>query len=103
MFAPTVLLTSSDRSLMGSIGDLVGSIDSLRLEVVPTVDLACDRVGREDVSLVVAHLDEDRGVAEATRLLQAIALARPAIAVVVVADGYHAAQALAMLRLGVAD
>ena len=38
-----------------------------------------------------------------TRLLQAIAMTNPSVVTLVLSDRYHAEQALALLRLGVAD
>lgn len=103
MFSPTVLLASSDPSLKESVGGLIGLIYPLCLEVAPTIGAACDLVDREDVLLVVVHLEEGSSVAEVTRLLQTIVIARRSIITLIVSDRYHAAQALAMLRLGVVD
>jgi len=75
MLRPTVLLASSDPSLTDSVGSLIDAIHPLRLVVAATIGAACNQVDREDVLLVVAHLDEGSCVTEVTRLLQTIAIA----------------------------
>jgi DNA-binding NtrC family response regulator len=102
-FTPTVLLVSSDASLIDAVGGLVSSVESLRLEVVANVTQACDMAGRADVLMVIAHLDEVGSAADVTRLLQTVAIANPRAVTMVVSDEYHASQALAMLKLGAAD
>jgi DNA-binding NtrC family response regulator len=103
MLDPTVLLASSDRSLVQSIGGILSSTERLRLEVAPGLDQACDRVGRDGVLLVLAHLGEESSVTGITRLLQTISITNPSAKLLVLSDRYHAEQALALLRLGVAD
>ncbi len=103
MLDPTVLLASSDRSLVESMGGILSTMERLRLEVASGIDQACDRVGRDDVLLVLAHLGEESPVAGITRLLQTIAITNPSAKLLVLSDRYHAEQALALLRLGVAD
>lgn len=103
MLDPTVLLASSDRSLTESVGGILSTTERLRLEVAPGIDQACDRLGHDDVLLVLAHLGEESPVAGITRLLQTISITNPAAKLLVLSDRYHAEQALALLRLGVAD
>src|SRR3954469_9402812 len=103
MIHPTVLLVSSDDSLIESVGSVVRAIEPLRLVTLPAADEAAGRAGRGDLSLVVVHLAEGGRVADVDRLVRAIASAQPPVASVVVCDHYRAAEALAMLKLGVAD
>src|SRR4051794_11557731 len=103
MFAPTTLLASRDAALIGAVREATKSLDRLGLEVVPTATMACDQVGRGDVLLVIVHLEEAASVGEVTRLLQTIALTSPSVVTLVVSDRHHPEQALALLRLGVAD
>lgn len=100
---PTVLLASSDGSLVRAVEGALASIKALRLEVAPGMGEAGDRVGRDGVLLVLAHLGEESCVSGITRLLQTISIANPSAKVLVLGDRYHAEQALALLRLGVAD
>lgn len=103
MLDPTVLLASSDRALVKSIGGVLSSTERVRLEVAPGIDQACDRVGCDGVLLVLAHLGEGSSVTGITRLLQMISITNPSAKLLVLSDRYHAEQALALLRLGVAD
>lgn len=103
MLDPTVLLASPDPSLVKAAEGVLATIEKVRLEVVSGIDQACDRVGRDGVLLVLAHLGEESCVSGVTRLLQMISLTNPSAKLLVISDRYHAEQALALLRLGVAD
>jgi DNA-binding NtrC family response regulator len=102
MFTSTILLITSDRSLMESVKGSVDPVESLELRVIATVD----QVGEEmagDVSLIIAHLEDGGDASDVTRLVRRIAIESPGVATLVVDDSYQPAQALAMLRLGAAD
>ena len=99
----TMLLISSDPTLVASVEETVASIDALDLEIVEDVDQAGLSLGRGKILVVVYHLNEARSVTGLTRLLQEIALEKRRVSVLVVSDTHRPAQALALLRLGVAD
>ena len=98
-----MLLVSTDPTLVASVEDTVASIAALDLEVVEDVDQAGLSLGRGKVLVVVYHLNEARCVTGLTRLLQEIALEKRRVSVLVVSDTHRPAQALALLRIGVAD
>jgi two-component system response regulator HydG len=99
----TLLLISSDGTLIESVKRTVESIDRLDLEVTGDVSQACARVGRSDVLVVVYHLREAHGVTAVPRLLQAMALGNRSVGMLVVSEDHHPAQGLGLLRLGVVD
>jgi two-component system response regulator HydG len=98
-----MLLISTDPTLVASVGETVASIATLDLEVVEDVDQAGLSLERGEILVVVYHLNEGRCVTGLTRLLQEIALEKRRVSVLVVSDSHRPAQALALLRLGVAD
>jgi DNA-binding NtrC family response regulator len=99
----TLLLISSDETLVESVEEAVESIDGFDLEVLADVNQACGNVGRRDVLVVVYHLTEGTAVTGVPRLLQAAALGNRSIGILVVSEVHHPAQGLALLRLGVVD
>jgi DNA-binding NtrC family response regulator len=99
----TMMLISSDPSLVGSVGEVVRSIGGFGLEVFEDVEQVCLQVGRDDVVIVLYHLDERSSVASVTRLLQTISIKKPSVITLVVSDEHRSEQGLALLRLGVAD
>jgi DNA-binding NtrC family response regulator len=99
----TMMLISSDPSLVRSVGEVVRSIGGFVLEVFEDVDQVCLQVGREDVVIVLFHLDERSSVASVTRLLQTISIEKPSVITLVISDEHRSEQGLALLRLGVAD
>jgi two-component system response regulator HydG len=98
-----MLLISTDSTLVASVGEAVESINGLDLKVVDDVDRAGLMIGSGKILVVVYHLNEDRSVTGVTRLLQTIALERPGVSMLVVSETHRPTQALALLRLGVAD
>jgi DNA-binding NtrC family response regulator len=99
----TMVLISSDPSLVGSVGEVVRSIGDFALEVFEDVEQVCLQVGREDVVIVLYHLDERSSVASVTRLLQTISIVKPSVITLVISDEHRSEQGLALLRLGAAD
>jgi DNA-binding NtrC family response regulator len=99
----TLLLISSDGTLIESVEKTVESIDGLDLDVSEDVSQACARVGRSDVLVVVYHLNKAHEVTGVPRLLQAMALGNRSVGMLVVSQDHHPAQGLASLRLGVVD
>jgi two-component system response regulator HydG len=99
----TLLLISTDPTLIESVEETVESIDGLDLEVIQGVNEACLSVGRRDVLVVVCHLREAGEATGVPRLLQAMALGNRSAGMLVVSEAHHPAQGLALLRLGVVD
>jgi len=99
----TMMLISSDPSLVRSVAEVVNSIGGFALEVFEEVEQVCTQVGREDVLIVLYHLKEGGSVAGVTRLLQTISIKQPSIITLVLSDDHRSEQGLALLRLGVAD
>jgi two-component system response regulator HydG len=99
----TLLLISTDPTLIESVEETVESIDGLDLEVIQGVNEACLSVGRRDVLVVVCHLRETGEATGVPRLLQAMALGNRSAGMLVVSEAHHPAQGLALLRLGVVD
>jgi DNA-binding NtrC family response regulator len=102
MSSAMIVLVSSDLTLIEAVEGVISPTGGSCLEVVAEIDRACERVGQGDVSLVLVHLRPRDSVAGLTRLMQTMALTSPA-ATLVLSDEYRPEQALALLRLGVAD
>jgi DNA-binding NtrC family response regulator len=103
MSGPTLLLVSTDTSMIEAVHGAIEPVRNLVLEVIPGVDEACDGVTRDDVVLVLVHQDCEGDAAEVTRLLRAIAEAKRPLPTLVLSNQHRAEQALALLRSGVAD
>jgi two-component system response regulator HydG len=103
MAKPTTLLVTSDPSLTETVRGVVASIDGFNLEVVEGCEQACLELGRDDILVVLYHLNESRSAAGVTRLLQTIAIKRSSVVTLVLSEAHRADQALALLRLGAAD
>jgi DNA-binding NtrC family response regulator len=103
MAKPTTLLVTSDPSLTKTVHGVVDSIGGFNLEVVEGCEQACLELGRDDILVVLYHLNESRSAAEVTRLLQTIAIKRSSVVTLVLSEAHRADQALALLRLGAAD
>jgi two-component system NtrC family response regulator/two-component system response regulator HydG/two-component system response regulator AtoC len=99
----TLLLISSDETLIGSVAETANTIDGLDLEVVAEEEQAYPHLGREDLLVVVYHLSEATSVTGITRLLKTIELERPSTGLMVVSDVHRPVEALALLRLGATD
>jgi hypothetical protein len=87
MSATTVLLVSTDPSLVESVTGLVRAITDLRLQVLAQVEEACAHLQRDGAALVVAHLppgDADR----VTPLVRAAMARHRPVPVLVVGDGH---------------
>jgi two-component system response regulator HydG len=98
-----MMLVSADNALITLVRGAVASLKDLCLEVVSEFDEACSRVERPGIVLVLAHLNQDCGIAKLTRLLGTLGATVQKTPTVVLSDQYYAEQALAMLRLGAAD
>ena len=100
---PTALLLTGDLALVKVVEGVIQSIPTLGRKTAGPAAPAGPRLGRPDVALVLVHLPAGGDVAEAARLLKAVAAARRPVAAVVLSDRYQAEQALALMRAGAAD
>jgi DNA-binding NtrC family response regulator len=103
MSIPTVLLVNRNRGIVDAVQGVFDSIDHLRLEICPGGEQARREVARENVVLVMAHLEAVGGDAGITQLLWAIAATRRPCPTLVLSDQYAEHQAAALLRAGAAD
>jgi two-component system response regulator AtoC len=106
MLDSTILVISDDAILIEPIGEIVRSVERLRMVVVPGVDGvdgAFVYEGWEQVALVLIHQRRRGQVGEISRLLHMISATKRPIATLVVGDHYDSEQAMSLLRLGVAD
>jgi len=104
MDGPTLLLVSTDTSMIEAVHGAIESVGNLVLEVIPGFDEACDGATRDNnVVLVLVHQACEGDVAAFTRLLRAIAEAKRPVPMLVLSDRHRAEQALSLLRSGVAD
>lgn len=99
----TMVLISQDSTLAGVVQEVVVRTPGIRIERVQDHDEACDRVASQGAALILSHLTPAGPVAGLTRLLSTLEARGRGIPVLVLSDEYHAEQALALLRLGVAD
>ena len=99
----SLVLISQDSTLASVVQEVVARTPGIRLERVQDHDEACDRVASQGAALVLSHLTPAGPVAGLTRLLSTLEAGGRGIPVLVLSDEYHAKQALALHRLGVAD
>jgi two-component system response regulator HydG len=98
-----MVLVSHDPALPKVVEGVVRQIHGLAFALVKDHAEACECVVAKGAALILAHLDPTAHVAELTRLLSTIAATGRKVPILVLSDEYHAKQALAMLRLGVAE
>jgi len=98
-----MVLISQDSTLASVVQEVVARTPGIRLERVQDHDEACDRVANQGAALFLFHLTPAGPVAGLTRLLSTLEARGQGIPVLVLSDEYHAEQALALLRLGVAE
>ncbi|MGO9919238.1 MAG: sigma 54-interacting transcriptional regulator, partial [Isosphaeraceae bacterium] len=99
----SMVLISQDSTLASVVQEVVARTPGIRLERVQDHDEACDRVASQGAALVLSHLTPAGPVAGLTRLLSTLEARGRGVPVLVLSDEYHAKQALALHRLGVAD
>jgi DNA-binding NtrC family response regulator len=99
----SVLLLSSDPSLIESCQGVVASLADLRLVVQSQGEGVTSYLQREPIALVLIHVTEEHDAREAGRLLHAIRLMQQPVAVVVLGERHDPAQVLNLLREGAAD
>src|SRR5437762_1522444 len=90
---PATLLISRNRALVEAVQGVFDTIDHLRLEVCSNAEQARREVTREDVVLVLAHLESVGGDAGITQLLWTIAATRRPCPTLVLSDQYTEHQA----------
>jgi DNA-binding NtrC family response regulator len=103
MNTPSSLLVSSSAEVIDSIEKIYSSTRNLSLAVSPDLSAAVDRVSRENVVLVLAHLPAVGDAAGVKQLLRAVTRTRRHCATVVLAENYCEEQAATVLRAGAAD
>jgi two-component system response regulator HydG len=99
----SLLLLSSDPSLIESCQGVIASIADLRLVVQPPGEEVDSYLERAEIALVLIHVTGERDAKQAGRVLRAIALMQQPIAVVVLGERHDPAQVLSFLRQGAAD
>jgi DNA-binding NtrC family response regulator len=99
----TMLLISSDPTLVASVTETAGSIDGFGVEVVEDVEAARPVLERKDTVVVIYHLTERGTIKNVTWLLQTIVSDCPSISVMLVSDVHRPYEARDLLRLGLAD
>src|SRR5438445_13846875 len=103
MLKATVLLLSSDPSLMQSCEDVVAPLGALRLIMLPLGGDLESYLGRKDLALILVHVLSKRDTDKASRLLRGVALMQRPVATVMLAEQHDPEQALGLLRQGAAD
>jgi two-component system, NtrC family, response regulator HydG len=98
--ALTVLLSSTDPSLVDAVEGVVGSLDDLRLETCAPPDEVCRRTARGEVGLVLLHA---AGSLDVSALVGQLKTTRRKTLVMILSDRDDPEQELALFRLGVAD
>src|SRR5438876_850701 len=100
---PAALLISRSQAIVEAVRGVFDTIDHLRLEVCADAEAARAEAAREDVVLVLAHVESLGGEAGLTQLLWDIAATRRPCPTLALADRYHETQAATLLRAGAAD
>jgi DNA-binding NtrC family response regulator len=103
MTESTVLLISRVQSLAQTIRLVFDSIPQLRLETCTEPHLACKRLRRGGVALVLIHLLKRQTDEFATSLLPILMAEHPRCAIVVLAEERDDPHTTALLRSGVAE
>jgi two-component system, NtrC family, response regulator HydG len=99
----TVLLISSDPSLIQAVRGVIRSVAGLRLETAASLPSACSLLERRDVVLLLPHLLAENDTGEIKHLLRALVSARSPVATLVVSDHYQAEQNLELQQFGATD
>ena len=97
----TVLLSSSDPSLIRVVEGVIGTLEEVRLEVREQLASLWESAGRSDVGLVVLHAAD--GSAEVLSAAGQITAIRKRTPLLILSDRDDPAQELAFFRLGVAE
>jgi two-component system, NtrC family, response regulator HydG len=103
MLDSILLMISDDSSLIGSVDELIRSIEGLKLETLEGIAPAHSYGSWDRVALVLIHTRRTGTDAELVGLLRTISGARRPVATIVIADHLDIDQGLALLRLGVAE
>jgi DNA-binding NtrC family response regulator len=101
---PKTLLVSQDASLIAAAREVVSSTRGFRLEVVASIESACNEIlGHERILVILVHLDDKTNVGGIARILQAVAHAGRPVVTMAICERENPEQALALTRLGVAE
>jgi DNA-binding NtrC family response regulator len=98
-----VVLITSDPPLIEAVRGVIDPIGNLQLTAVATVDEACSLLPQSEVALMVAHLARGTDAPWVGLLIKTVAATQRPLATLVVSDLHQPEQALALMRLGVAD
>src|SRR5947209_18735311 len=94
----TVLLITTDPTVIEEVQAVQASIHHLHLEVYADVETARGRLERDPVTAVLVHLTPSTDDAEVTRLLGMTQATPRRIGTIVLADPYQDRQARTLLR-----
>src|SRR5579883_3206525 len=101
---PKALLVSQDSSLIEAAREAISSTRGFGLDVVAEIETACNEILEHDrVLVILVHLDGRTNVAGLTRVLQAGSQTGRPVVTIVICEHAHPEQALALVRLGVAE
>src|SRR5437879_3128955 len=99
----TMMLVSTDPSLIEAVLGVLPSISNLQPVIVAGIDEARARLERDNPCVVLVHQPQGQGVDAITRWLREVGARKRTVPTLVVSDQYQADQALSLHRLGVAD
>jgi DNA-binding NtrC family response regulator len=103
MRTPSALLVSSTPAIIDSMERTFSCAGKVSLRISPDLNTALERLSRENVRLILAHLPAVGDAAGAQQLLRAVAGTRRPCATVVLADTHSEEQASTLLRAGAAE
>ena len=103
MHESSMLLITDDPALIDTVGEVIRSVEGLKLTVRPGIEGASDLESWDGVALVLIQLKRRDPTPEVSRLLQMISKSRRPIATLVIVEHHDPDMELSLLRLGVAD
>src|SRR5262245_28765586 len=103
MVPATIALVSGDAALTESIQRMTLSVGSCRFVSFPSLDCATACATVEGVAVLLVHMRQPGDSDRIRVLLEQLSMARKTTAIIALSDKYEAAQALSLLRIGVAD
>src|SRR5437879_1270292 len=98
MARATVLVLSSDLSLIESCQGVITSVGALRPTVLPLSEDLGSYLRRKDVALILIHVVDKRDTENASRLLREVASMQRPVATVLLGEQHDPEQALTLLR-----
>jgi DNA-binding NtrC family response regulator len=101
--ASTLMLISSDTSLVHACQEIVDSFSDVRLLVVAHAGEAEGYLTHEKIKLLLVHVVDDKGTSEVIGLLHRLACLEHAPPLLVICERPNALQAWSLKQLGAAD